>query len=117
MQLSSKDKQILYHILKYCDEVDLAIKEYGKDKDIFKLNPVFRNACAMPMMQIGELAKKLSQETIECANDIPWKAIKGMRDLFAHDYHSMNHDMMWTTSVKNIPELANNIKLLLGRVD
>jgi len=60
MLLNNKDRQILDHIVKYCDEVDLAISEYGNDKETFLNNPVFRNACAMPIMQIGELAKRLS---------------------------------------------------------
>ena len=62
MLLNNKDRQILDHIVKYCDEVDLAISEYGNDKETFLNNPVFRNACAMPIMQIGELAKRLSPE-------------------------------------------------------
>jgi uncharacterized protein with HEPN domain len=38
----------------------------------------------MPILQIGELAKNLSDEFRETNNDIPWKAIMGMRDIFAH---------------------------------
>ena len=55
MLLNNKDRQILDHIVKYCDEVDLAIFEYGNNKETFLNNPVFRNACAMPIMQIGEI--------------------------------------------------------------
>ena len=42
MLLNNKDRQILDHIVKYCDEVDLAISEYGNDKETFLNNPVFR---------------------------------------------------------------------------
>ena len=112
MLLNNKDRQILDHIVKYCDEVDLAISEYGNDKETFLNNPVFRNACAMPIMQIGELAKRLSPEFCQSTPNIPWKAIKDIRDLFAHDYRSMNKDMIWMTAIKNIPELKQNIEQL-----
>lgn len=110
MLLNNKDRQILEHILKYCDEVELALSEYDNDREKFMTNAVFRNACAMPIMQIGELAKRLSPEFCQATSNIPWKAIKGMRDLFAHDYRSMNKDMIWITALRNIPELKNYIK-------
>lgn len=117
MQLSNKDKQILEHIAKYCYEVKLAMNEYGNNRNTFLSNPVYRNACSMPIMQIGELAKKLTPEFCHDTPHIPWQEIKGMRNLFAHDYHSMNLDMIWTTTSKNIPELSNEIHYILNHED
>ena len=34
-----------------------------------------------------------------------WKAIAGMRDIFAHHYGSIDFEMTWNTSVEDIPEL------------
>ena len=89
MKLNTKDAQILEHIIKYCIDIQLAVEHFGKDETTFTHNPVYLNACSMPLLQIGELAKKLSNVFIASTPSIPWRQIKGMRDFFAHDYLQM----------------------------
>lgn len=113
MRLETKDKQILEHIISYCDEIRMAVQCFGKDESIFKTNPVFLNACSMPLLQIGELAKKLSDDLITSTSEIPWRQIKGMRDFFAHDYRSMNKHVIWITVTRNIPQLQQQCKQIL----
>ena len=36
---------------------------------------------------------------------IPWKAIAGMRDIFAHHYGSIDYEMTWNTSIEDIKML------------
>ena len=57
MKLNIKDIQILEHIIKYCIDIQLAIEHFGKDEKTFSSSPVYLNACSMPLLQIGELAK------------------------------------------------------------
>lgn len=107
MKLKTKDIQILEHIIKYCTDIQLAIEHFGENEAIFSSNPVYLNSCSMPLLQIGELAKKLSDDFIALTPNIPWRQIKGMRDFFAHDYHSMNKHVIWLTITKNVPKLKD----------
>ena len=66
-------------------------------------DPVYRNAISMPIQQIGELVKHLTEEFIDDHPDIPWKKIKGMRTWFAHQYLNMDRDIIW--NVDGIPQL------------
>jgi len=113
MKISDKDKQVLEHIVKYCDEIKEAHEIFDYNKQLFMDTSTYRNACSMPIMQIGELVKKLSTEYINADRNMPWKAIKGMRDIFAHDYHAMNKEMIWETSVNDIPALAKHVTNVL----
>ena len=113
MNLEHKDKQTLEHIIKYCNEIQLAVQCFGKDEETFKSNPVFLNACSMPLLQIGELAKKLTPDFIKATSNIPWQEIKGMRDFFAHDYRSMNKHVIWITVIKHVPNLQEQCNQLL----
>ncbi len=36
---------------------------------------------------------------------IPWSAIKGMRNLHAHDYENIDFEIVWNTLTEDIPEL------------
>ena len=102
---SLRDATILRHMLKYCREIDDALMFFGDDEALFMKSAVFRNAVCMPIQQIGELAKHLSSAFIEAHPQIPWRQIKGMRDWFAHQYMSMDNDVMWSVATDDIPPL------------
>lgn len=42
-------------------------------------------------------------------NEIPWYAIKAMRNLHAHDYDRVDLEIVWNTLTKDIPELKETI--------
>lgn len=106
--MNGRDISILRHIVRYCDEVDETLKLFGRSEEAFRSSFVFRNAVSMPIMQIGELATRLSDVFIAQTPEIPWKAIKGMRTFFAHQYGTMNVDLIWITAIERIPELRES---------
>lgn len=110
MMTNNKDKQILQHILAYCDEINLTIKSFGKSKSKFLKDFIYVNAISMPIMQIGELSKKISDDVKMELPDIPWKQIAGIRNIFAHAYHSMDKEVIWETATTDIPALQATIK-------
>lgn len=111
--MNKRDKLILERIVRYCDEVEETVRLMGGTEEAFNESFVFRNAVSMPIMQIGELATRLTDEFIEQTPQIPWKAIKGMRTFFAHQYGTMNKKLIWQTTVDRIPELRRNCQQLL----
>lgn len=102
---SSRDRDIIEHILRYCREIDQAVERFGNDKDTFMADAVYRNSVAMPVQQIGELAKHLTDEFLEEHTQIPWKNIKGMRTWFAHQYLDMDRAVIWDVVQNGIPPL------------
>lgn len=65
----------------------------------------------MNILQIGELTGCLSEEyRSRTSSEIPWKAIKGMRNLFAHNYSQMDTEVIWLTAVESIPQLQEFCK-------
>lgn len=103
----NRDYQIIQHIFRYCEEIDEAMSHFGLDYTGFQKNAVYRNAVSMPVQQVGELAKHLTDEFISSNSEIPWKQIKGMRDWFAHQYLMMDSEAIWNTVVYDIPGLKN----------
>lgn len=115
MNAPSKDEQILQHIIRYCSQVDTTIKTYGITRETFIDNFAVQNSLSMPILQIGELVKKLSTEFRESHGDIPWRAIAGMRDRFAHNYDGMDKEVIWYTAVHEMPELKTYCETVLIR--
>ena len=62
-------------------------------------------------LQIGELAGKLSDDYVRMTKvQIDWRAIKNMRNMFAHDYGSMDIERIWETAIEDIPVLYDFCK-------
>ncbi len=104
------DRTIVKKIIAYCDEINKTHIYFNDDKNLFSDKEkgfVYRNSITMPILQIGELSKNLSEEFRRKYNSIPWREIMGMRDIFAHHYGSMDYDIVWNTSKNDISELQN----------
>ncbi|MDE6601413.1 MAG: DUF86 domain-containing protein [Lachnospiraceae bacterium] len=67
----------------------------------------------MCIIQIGELVGRLSDEFLEENEQIPWRAIKGMRNLHAHDYERVDLDIVWNTLTEDIPDLLSRLRTIL----
>ena len=108
------DLQKIAHIRDYCLEISETISRYGKDFDVFSADPDFQKSISFSLLQIGELSGKLSEDfRNETASDVPWAAIKGMRNLFAHNYGSMSREIIWKTALEDIPPLLAFCRLIL----
>ena len=104
--MKGNDLRRLERIRTYCADVTRTIIKFGDDYDIFINDRIYRNAISMCLMQIGELSKGISEEfKIKTGNKIQWKMLKSMRNLFAHDYDSMNLDIIWQSAKQDIPLL------------
>lgn len=95
MPINERDKMIIKKIIRYCDEINMAHHEYNCSFEIFQTNPTYKNAVALCLMQIGELSNKLSEEFKENHRQIPWKAIRGMGNIVAHEYGKIDEVTVW----------------------
>ena len=109
------DYQRLEHILDYCDDISSLIKRFGSSYDSFISDTAYQKAAAFCILQIGELANGLSDEfRAGTSGEIPWRSIRGMRNVVVHNYGSISTDMLWNTMTNDIPLLR---KFCESRVD
>lgn len=104
MSLCNKDRQILLHVLRYCEKIQQTLHRFGPDFQTFLNDPDYRDSIGMNLLQIGELAGRLSAD-YTASSPMNWRAIKNMRNMFAHDYGSMDLDRIWETVISDIPVL------------
>ena len=107
MAVNDRDNQILEKIVKYCEEIEHAHSEYNRSYASFCSNPTYRNAVALCLMQIGELTNKLSEEFKVAHPEIPWRAIRGMRNVVAHEYGNIDEETVWETAENGTHELKD----------
>ena len=116
--MAKRDKSVLEHIKNYCEEIGSFIERFGVDYKIFIGDRAYFNAVAMCILQIGELSNSLSEEfRDETSGKIPWVNIKGMRNIVAHNYGSLDEKLVWETATNDIPELLEFCNTELARLN
>lgn len=116
--LTEKDCKVLNIILTYCDKVEKIVYRIGSDYDTFINDSIYQDSVSMNLLQIGEAVSKFSKEYLETSKDeMNWRAIKGMRNLFAHAYDSMDLDKIWETAIGDIPYLKEYCKTMIQSQD
>ena len=115
--MNNRDLTILQKILGYCEQIEGTHRHFREDQTLFfdmHEGYVYRNSVSMPILQIGELTKHLSEQFRASHSFIPWRAIMGMRDIFAHHYGSIDFAELWKTSHGDIATLKQYIVRLFS---
>ena len=55
---------------------------------------------------IGEATRHLSAETREEIPELPFRQMRGMRNIVAHDYASVNMQIVWEVATVHVPEMV-----------
>ena len=114
MKPLDKDLSIITHVLSYCEQIDETMERIGRSQDIFMSDKIYRNAVALCILQIGELAGKLSDDFQHEHNQIPWQQIKATRNIIAHSYGSVDPVVTWEIITDDIPALKDYCQAIVN---
>ena len=106
MNRRKRDHSILRHIAEYCRDIREALEQRENAKDVFMNDKMYRNALALCVLQIGELVGHLSDEFRAEHTEIPWRQVKQMRNIVAHNYGKLDYVTTWDILADDIPRLA-----------
>ncbi|MBQ3424754.1 MAG: DUF86 domain-containing protein [Clostridia bacterium] len=48
---------------------------------------------------------------------IPWRLMRAMRNMYAHDYENAQPSLVWQTLTEDIPTLRGQIQAILDKVE
>ncbi len=91
--MTDRNKIILQKMLNYCEQIEGTLERFNHDKDLFCSDYVFFNACNMCIIQIGELAGNISDNFREAHPEVPWKELRGLRNIYAHNYQGVDYEL------------------------
>jgi len=86
----------------------------GMDYDAFVADERTRDAVIRNLEIIGEAAKNLPDEETAKAPQVPWRLVRGMRDVLAHRYFGVSIKVVWDTATTQVDELENAVRGMLG---
>ena len=113
-KLRDVDRLVVQKIVNYCDKVSAFMNRFGATFEAYGRDEAYQLACSACVIQIGELTTRLSDEFKNQHADIPWRQIKGLRNIHAHDYEAVELDTMWKTLAEDIPTLKSQLEKILA---
>ncbi|MGM9936370.1 MAG: DUF86 domain-containing protein [Candidatus Ornithomonoglobus sp.] len=103
--MNNRDNIILKKIIQYADEIQATIDRFSLTIDKFASDFVVKNAISMCILQIGELVGNLTEDFKTANNSVPWREIKAMRNIAAHNYGEIDVNILWETAIYDVPDL------------
>ena len=61
---------------------------------------------------IGEAARRVSETYRQAHSEIPWQSIIAQRNVLAHEYGEIKHELIWKVATIRIPELISILEKL-----
>lgn len=114
--MKDSDLQRIRHIRSYCEDIADTIERFGEEFSSFEVDKDYSNSVSMNMMQIGELSVGLTDAFKDATRShIQWGALKGMRNLFAHAYISMNKSVIWESATRDVPAVLAFCESILAQ--
>jgi len=112
----NKTAHILERIVFYCKQINVATERFGNTCDAFSIDFAYQNVCGMYMIQIGELTSRLPDDFRKQYNRIPWHKIRGLRNLFVHDYENLDIPRIWDAIENDIPILIAYCEEIISKM-
>ena len=110
--MTGKDRVILKKMLRWASKAQIDYQAVRSEYEPGPFsNPVILTAFSLA--QIGELAGHVSDSLREQHGEIPWKQIKGMRNLIIHDYDGIQMNIVGQTVEEDIPVLKAKLEEIL----
>lgn len=84
----------------------------GMSRDAFFADKKTQQAVVLNILIIGEAAAQIAKEYPEWANrhpEVPWRAMRGMRNRLAHGYFDINLELVWDTVQGPLLELRSQL--------
>lgn len=112
--MNNREYDILRHILQYCQEIDETVARFGDSYEVFTQDRDYKNSIALSVLQIGELSTHLSEDFQTLYPYIPWKDIRGTRNIVAHHYGKLDTNILFEIVKNNIPELEQFVERIMA---
>lgn len=111
MRPADRDAALLWDMLQACHDIRIFTQHVGLKKFIGDRKLCL--AVERSLEILGEAAGRVSTAFCRAHPEIPWKQIKGLRNIIAHEYGRIDHSIIHRTVTDDIPKLLPVLKSFL----
>lgn len=88
----------------------------ARGRDAYDADEMLRLAAEAVVHRIGESVSRLDAAFTEGHPEIPWRRMKGMRNVVAHDYGAVDPQIVWNALASELPEVMWQVERIKGEV-
>ena len=109
MEHEERNEQIRQKMLGEIADIEAFAR--AREPEDLKADRMYQKAVVMSLINIGELSKSFTEEYLKGMPQIPWKAIRGFRNIASHQYEIINFDDVQKTIKEDIPILKAALEI------
>lgn len=89
-----------------------AIRRYlhGINATAFLAHEEKQDAVLRRLEIIGEAASRLAPGTQSHFSEMPFRSMRGMRNIIAHDYGEVDLNLVWHTASRELPDVVRDLE-------
>jgi uncharacterized protein with HEPN domain len=115
MRPEDRDAAYLWDMLEAAKEVQGMLE--ARDLATFLADRVLLRAIERGVEILGEAARLVSASYKDAHPEVPWRLIIGQRNILAHEYGQIDHELLDQTAAEDIPVLIVLLQALLPPLD
>ncbi len=88
----------------------------ARGKSAYDADEMLRLAAEALLHKIGETVARLERDAPALTSahpEVRWRAMKGIRNLVAHDYGAVDHEIVWSSIETALPQEEAHIRAIL----
>lgn len=94
---------VLAEIEAAIDGIEQAVD--GRTIDDFSADWLLKHGVERGLEIISEASRHIPEELLAVAPEIPWKQMRGIGNVFRHEYHKVANPIIWAVVKDNLPPL------------
>ncbi|HET7389096.1 MAG TPA: HepT-like ribonuclease domain-containing protein [Nocardioidaceae bacterium] len=92
---------------------DMAARLVARGRAAYDADETLRLAAEAVLHKIGEAVARLPDEFVAAHPEVPWRSMKGMRNIVAHAYEQVDYQIVWNSLERRLPLETQRIRDLL----
>ncbi len=92
---------------------DMAAHIINGGKEAYDADQNLRLASEAVLHRLGESVARIPDDFIAAYPEVSWRQIKATRNLVAHNYDGVDHEILWNALANRMPEEANRVRAIL----
>lgn len=102
-----RTRQVLDDLVEF---TDMAARLVSRGHASYTEDEMLRLAAEAITHRVGEAVSRLPEEFVVDHPSVEWRKIKGMRNIIAHEYARVDHEIVWNTLTLKLPEVAQQVR-------
>ncbi|MCQ2380860.1 MAG: DUF86 domain-containing protein [Acidaminococcaceae bacterium] len=116
MKNKQNDIYYLQKIIEHCENIDGFNKRFGGSLKMLYEDLAYMQSVVLSLQQIGENAKRLSDDLVCKYNGVSWHDVCQTRDKVTHHYDGIDRNIVWEILSEDIPVLKNYCEKILKEI-